>query len=47
MLAHKLLGDGSRYKEIYALNKDVIDAGNKGTGNSVYTIYAGQVFKLP
>ncbi|MDR0222615.1 MAG: LysM peptidoglycan-binding domain-containing protein [Oscillospiraceae bacterium] len=47
MIAQRFLGDGARYKEIYNLNKSIIDAGNKGTGNPVHTIYAGQVFNLP
>jgi len=46
MLAHKFLGDGNRYKELYNINKSVIDSGNKGTGNPVYTIYPKQVFKV-
>ncbi|MCL1866304.1 MAG: LysM peptidoglycan-binding domain-containing protein, partial [Oscillospiraceae bacterium] len=46
LIAHKFLGDGSRYKELYNMNKSVIDAGNKGTGNPTYTIYPGQVFRL-
>lgn len=41
------LGKGSRYPELYALNKAVIDAGNKKYGNSKYTIYPGQVLTLP
>jgi nucleoid-associated protein YgaU len=46
-IAKKYLGDGSRYPEIYELNKAEIDARNKGTGNTRYTIYPGQTFKLP
>lgn len=46
-IAQKYLGDGSRYPEIYAANKETIDAKNKGTGNTRYTIYPGQVFSLP
>jgi len=46
-IAQKFLGNGSRYPEIYALNKTVIDERNKGTGNTKYTIYPGQVFKIP
>jgi hypothetical protein len=46
-IAKKYLGDGSRYPEIYELNKTEIDARNKGTGNTKYTIYPGQVFALP
>ncbi len=38
-IAKKKLGDGSRWKEIFELNTDVIKSGN--------LIYAGQVLKLP
>ena len=38
-LAKKYLGDGSRYNEIYELNKDIISDPNK--------IYVGQTLKLP
>jgi nucleoid-associated protein YgaU len=46
-IAKTELGDGSRYKEIYELNKNVIDADNSGTGNLKYTIYPNQVLTLP
>jgi nucleoid-associated protein YgaU len=46
-LAEKLMGDGSRYPELYEANKDIIDARNKGTGNDKYTIYPGQTFSIP
>jgi LysM repeat protein len=46
-IAQKHLGNGNRYPEIYELNKDVIDAKNKGTGNTKYTIYPGQTFVIP
>jgi len=46
-IAQRLLNNGSRYPEIYSLNQGVIDARNKGTGNSKYTIYPGQTFTLP
>jgi len=46
MLAQTYLGDGNRYKELYELNKDVIDTGNDGTGNPTYTIYPGQTLKF-
>lgn len=46
-IAQKYLGDGSRYKEVYELNKSVIDKGNMGTGNPSLTIYPGQEFRLP
>ena len=46
-IAQKLLGDGSRYPELYSANQGTIDGGNAGTGNSVYTIYPGQVLVIP
>lgn len=46
-IAQKYLGNGSRYPEIYALNQGEIDSRNRGTGNTKYTIYPGQVFLLP
>lgn len=46
-IAQRYLGDGSRYLEVYSLNQSVIDKGNEGTGNPKYTIYPGQVLKLP
>ncbi len=46
-IAQKLLGNGSRYPEIYEANSSTIDERNSGTGNSKYTIYAGQIFTIP
>jgi LysM repeat protein len=46
-IAQKYLGKGDRYPEIYTLNQSIIDAGNKGTGNTKYTIYPGQAFRIP
>ena len=46
-IAQKYLGNGSRYPKIYKLNQSVIDGRNKGTGNTKYTIYPGQLFKIP
>jgi LysM repeat protein len=46
-IAQRHLGDGSRYPEIYELNKEAIDGENKGTGNTKYTIYPGQTLALP
>jgi nucleoid-associated protein YgaU len=40
-------GDGSLYAKLYAANKSVMDARNKGTGYPAYTIYAGEVLTLP
>lgn len=46
-IAQHKLGNGSRYPELYALNQALIDARNKKYGMPKYTIYAGQVLKLP
>lgn len=46
-IAKQTLGSGSRYLEIYALNKSAIDKRNAGKTVSKYTIYTGQVLKLP
>jgi len=46
-IAKKYLNDGNRYPEIYSMNQSAIDEKNKGTGNSKYTIYPGQIFMLP
>lgn len=42
------LGDGSkqRYEKVYQLNKEMIDARNKGKDVYKYTIYSGQVLRL-
>lgn len=45
-IAQKLLGQGSRYGEIYQQNKTVIDQRN-GKGQNKYQIYPGQVLKIP
>lgn len=45
-IAKKCLGDGSKYKELYELNKALLDARNAKEGTSKYTIYTGQVLKL-
>lgn len=45
-IAKKCLGDGSKYKELYSLNKALLDARNAKEGTSKYTIYTGQVLKL-
>lgn len=47
VIAKKYLGDGGKYKELYEKNKTTIDGRNKGTGNSRYTIYPGQVLVIP
>ena len=41
-IAQKYYGDGSKYPELYAKNKAIIDAKNKGTGNPRMTIYPHQ-----
>lgn len=46
-IAKRSLGSGSRYMEIYNLNRKAIDAKNYGKTISKYTIYEGQVLKLP
>lgn len=46
-IAKALLGDGSRWLEIYQMNKAAIDAANKGKGVSQYTITAGMSLRLP
>ena len=46
-IARMYLNDGGRDREIYALNQTLIDAANQGKGVSKYTIYAGQVLRLP
>ena len=46
-IAKMCYGDGSRYKEIYEANKDLIDGRNKGQNTTKYTIYAGQDLFVP
>ncbi|MFV0497494.1 MAG: LysM peptidoglycan-binding domain-containing protein [Candidatus Fimivivens sp.] len=46
-IAQSQLGNGSRYPEIYALNKALMDAKNNAAGTPKYTIYGGQVLTLP
>lgn len=46
-IAQQHLGDGSRYKEIYELNRTTIDGGNRGTGNTRNTVYPGQTLRMP
>ena len=41
------LGRGTRYAELYKINKAAIDAQNKGKGVFKYTIYTGMKLKLP
>jgi nucleoid-associated protein YgaU len=47
MISHRFLGAGNRYREIYNLNKTMIDERNRGTGKPYYTIYPGQELRLP
>lgn len=46
-IAKAQLGDGTRYEEIYTMNKSAIDTMNKGKEVSKYTIYVGLRLKLP
>lgn len=45
-IAKKYLGDGSKYKQLYNLNKELIDKRNAKEGTPKYTIYTGQVLRL-
>lgn len=45
-IAKKCLGDGSKYKQLYSMNKELIDKRNAKEGTSKYTIYTGQVLRL-
>nr|DAI57218.1 MAG TPA: tail assembly protein [Caudoviricetes sp.] len=45
-IAQQYYGDGSRYPELYAKHKSLIDAKNAGTGNPSFTIYPGQKLVL-
>lgn len=45
-ISQRFLGGGKNYPRLYAMNKAVIDARNKGTGLPRYTIYPNQVFRL-
>lgn len=46
-IAKAMLGDGSRWTEIYELNKAAIDKANAGKTVSKYTVYSGTSLKLP
>lgn len=46
-IAKAMLGDGSRWMEIYNLNKAAIDKANAGKTVGKYTIVAGLSLKLP
>ena len=48
-IAMKVLGDGTRYEEIYELNQKVIDTLNKESGGtySRYNIFVGTVLMVP
>lgn len=46
-IAQKMMGNGSRYPQLYEANKAVIDPINKQYGRPRYTIYAGQVLTIP
>ena len=45
-IAQRVLGQGSRYGEIYQLNQGIIDSRNK-KGADKYQIYPGQILKMP
>ena len=45
-IAKKYLGDGSKYKQLYNMNKSMLDKRNAKEGTSKYTIYTGQVIRL-
>lgn len=45
-ISKKFLGDGSKYKQLYSMNKDMMDKRNEKEGTSKYTIYTGQVIQL-
>ncbi|WP_028593219.1 LysM peptidoglycan-binding domain-containing protein [Paenibacillus assamensis] len=45
-ICKKRYGDGSKYPQLYAKNKALMDKRNKGTGLPKYTIYSGQVLVL-
>lgn len=47
LICHNNYGNGNLYPKLYAANKEVMDARNKGTGNPRYTIYVGEVLTLP
>lgn len=46
-IAKAMLGDGSRWLEIYNMNKATIDKANKGKGVSQYTLQVGIYLRLP
>lgn len=46
-IAKAMLGDGSRWMEIYNLNKTAIDRANAGKTVGKYTVVAGLSLKLP
>ena len=46
-IAQKYYNNGSRYPEIYAANKELIDSYNAKYKTSKYTIYPNQVFVIP
>jgi len=45
-IARRFFGDGSRWREIYNLNPQIAER-NLGSGRASYTIFPGQVFRLP
>lgn len=46
-IAHKVLGDGSRFREIYEANKEEINKMNEKYRAEIYTIYPNQKLVMP
>lgn len=46
-IARAVYGDGEKYVDIYEANKTLIDNANRGTGQTKYMIYPGQVLTIP
>lgn len=46
-IAQKYMGAGSKYPDLYAANKSLIDARNQKYKMPKYTIYPGQVLTIP
>lgn len=46
-IAQKMMGNGSRYPELYEANKSLIDAESKKRNSEKYSIYPGQILSIP
>lgn len=46
-IAQRFYGDGSQYGRIYVANQAMIDGESERNGHEKYTIYPGQVLKIP